>query len=76
MADDLSFVSTPEEAVTETIVYCLRTIPGEPALGLLLRADESELFTRGATSSQAIALGGRDAAALSRRLGVPRSRRR
>jgi AcrR family transcriptional regulator len=57
MADDLSFVSTPEEAVTETVVYCLRTIPGEPALGLLLRADESELFTRGATSSQAIALG-------------------
>jgi AcrR family transcriptional regulator len=57
MADDLSFVSTPEEAVTEAVVYCLRTIPAEPALGLLLRADESELFTRGATSSQAIALG-------------------
>ena len=57
MAADLSFVSTPAEAVIETILYSLRKLPTEPALGLLLRAGETELFTRGATSSKAIALG-------------------
>ncbi len=57
MANDLAFVSTPAEAVTETVIYCLRNIPSEPSLGLLLRADESDLFAKGVTSSQAIALG-------------------
>ena len=57
MAKDLSFVATAEDAVTETIIYCLHALPVEPSLGLLLRAGETELFTRGAMSSQAIALG-------------------
>lgn len=57
MTRDLSFVATPVDAVVETVVYCLQNMPTEPALGLLLRAGETELFTRGATSSKAIALG-------------------
>jgi AcrR family transcriptional regulator len=66
MARDLSHVRTVGDAVTETIIYCLNSIPDEPALGLLLKAGETELFTRGATSSRAIALG----ASMLRRLPV------
>ena len=57
MAHDLSFVTTPNQAVTEAIVYCLHSIPAEPSLSLLLRASEADFFTRGAISSPAIALG-------------------
>jgi AcrR family transcriptional regulator len=57
MARELSEVTTPAQAVTETVLYCLRTLPDEPSLGLLLRVGDGELFTRGATSSRAIALG-------------------
>lgn len=57
MARDLAYVSSPAEAVTETVLYCLRVLPEEPALGLMLRAGQAELFTRGGTSPRAIALG-------------------
>jgi AcrR family transcriptional regulator len=57
MASDLDYVATPADAITETVLYCLRKIPSEPSLGLMLRAGETELFTRGATSSRAIQLG-------------------
>ena len=66
MHADLSSVSTPTEAVTETIIYCLRALPAEPYLGLLLRAGQTELFTREATSSKAVALG----AAMLRRFPI------
>jgi AcrR family transcriptional regulator len=57
MAKDLAYVATPAEAVTETVIYCLRRLPSEPSLGLMLRAGETELFTREATSAQAVHLG-------------------
>jgi AcrR family transcriptional regulator len=57
MAQALSFVTTPNQAVTESIVYSLRSIPTEPSLSLLLRATEADVFTRGAISSPAIHLG-------------------
>lgn len=53
----LSHVSTPVEAATEAMVFTLQTLPNEPYLGLLLRAGENELFSRGATSSMALSLG-------------------
>jgi AcrR family transcriptional regulator len=66
MAKDLAYVSTPAQAVSETVLYCLHTLPTEPTLGLLLRVGDAELFTRHATSSQAVSLG----AGMLRRLGV------
>ncbi len=44
MAQELSFVTTPNQAVTEAIVYSLRSIPADPSLSLLLRASETEFF--------------------------------
>jgi len=66
MGEALAQVRTPADAVVETIVYCLDVLPTEPALGLMLRAGETEFFTTGATSSSAIELG----AEMLRRLPV------
>lgn len=66
MGQELAHVRTPADAVVETIVYCLDVLPDEPALGLMLRAGETEFFTSEATSSGAIELG----AEMLRRLPV------
>jgi AcrR family transcriptional regulator len=57
MQAHLAYVRTPEEAVTESIVFSLNTIPTEPYIGLLLQAGENEMFSRGATSSRAMSYG-------------------
>ena len=51
MAVALSDVHTPQDAITETIIYCLRVLPDEPMIGLMVRAGETEFFTREATSA-------------------------
>lgn len=66
MGSELAWVRSVDDAITETILYCLRRLPDEPALGLMLREGEGELFTREATSSGAVALG----AEMLRRLDV------
>ncbi|HNP58440.1 MAG TPA: TetR/AcrR family transcriptional regulator [Gordonia sp. (in: high G+C Gram-positive bacteria)] len=66
MAVALSDVHTPQDAITETIIYCLRVLPDEPMIGLMVRAGETEFFTREATSASAVALG----AQMLRRLDV------
>lgn len=66
MGEALADVRTAEDAIVETILYCLRVLPEEPALGLMLRAGETEFFTQEATSSGAVALG----AEMLRRLPV------
>ncbi len=66
MAAALSEVRTADDAAVETILYCLKAMPAEPALGLMLRAGATEFFTREATSSSAVALG----AEMLRRLPV------
>ena len=53
-----SFGSAAEVAV-ESVVFAVRTVPGEPHLGLLLVAGEADFFTAEVTSSQAFALGAR-----------------
>ena len=53
-----SFASAAEAAV-ESVVYAVRTLPGEPYLGLLLQAGETDSFTTGATSPIAFSLGAR-----------------
>jgi AcrR family transcriptional regulator len=57
MAQELSFVTTPNQAITEAIIHSLRSIPAVPSLSLLLRATEADVFTRGTISSPAIELG-------------------
>ncbi|WP_132992801.1 TetR/AcrR family transcriptional regulator [Gordonia zhaorongruii] len=66
MGNALGWVRTADDAITETIIYCLHALPDEPALGLMLRLGETEFFTREATSSSAVALG----AEMLRRLPV------
>ncbi|MDL9935293.1 TetR/AcrR family transcriptional regulator [Gordonia sp. ABSL1-1] len=57
MSADLADVHTPQDAITETIMYCLRVLPEEPAIGLMVRAGQTDLFTREATTASAVELG-------------------
>jgi AcrR family transcriptional regulator len=53
-----SFGSAAEVAV-ESVVFGVRTVPGEPYLGLLLQAGEADFFTAAVTSPPAFSLGAR-----------------
>lgn len=41
---------SPAEAVVEGILYCLRTVPDDPRLNLLLQLGDTATFSRAATS--------------------------
>ncbi|MEV0663570.1 TetR/AcrR family transcriptional regulator [Actinomadura luteofluorescens] len=53
----LQGIGDPAEAVVEGMIFCVRTIPGEPRLSLLLQLEDSAAFGRGATTADAIAYG-------------------
>ncbi len=53
-----SFGSAGEVAV-ESVVFAVRTVPGEPHLGLLLQAGEADFFTVGVISPLAFSYGAR-----------------
>ncbi|MEU0791075.1 TetR/AcrR family transcriptional regulator [Amycolatopsis sp. NPDC005961] len=53
-----SFGSAVEVAV-ESVVFAVRTLPGEPHLGLLLQAGEADFFTVGVISPLAFSYGAR-----------------
>ncbi|MBW8482363.1 TetR/AcrR family transcriptional regulator [Actinomadura parmotrematis] len=53
----LQGTTDPAEAVVEGLVFCVRTIPTEPHLSLLLQVGDSGAFARGATTADAIAYG-------------------
>ncbi|MFV2172904.1 TetR/AcrR family transcriptional regulator [Actinomadura sp. LOL_016] len=55
----LQGISEPAEAVVEGMIFCVRTIPTEPRLSLLLQLSDSGAFGRGATTADAIAYGAR-----------------
>ncbi|GAB2854466.1 TetR/AcrR family transcriptional regulator [Actinocorallia aurea] len=55
----LQGVTEPAEAVVEGMVFCVRTIPTEPRLSLLLQVGDSGAFGRGATTADAIGYGAR-----------------
>ncbi|TDC97987.1 TetR/AcrR family transcriptional regulator [Actinomadura sp. 7K507] len=57
MVAHLQGISDPAEAVVEGMVFCVRTIPTEPHLSLLLQIGDSGAFGRGATTGDAIAYG-------------------
>jgi AcrR family transcriptional regulator len=50
-------IGDPAEAVVEGMIFCVRTIPSEPQLSLLLQLEDSAAFGRGATTADAIAYG-------------------
>lgn len=52
-------ITDPAEAVVEGMVFCVRTIPAEPRVSLLLHLGDSTAFARGATTPTTIAYGAR-----------------
>ncbi|GAB2762291.1 TetR/AcrR family transcriptional regulator [Nocardioides salsibiostraticola] len=57
MESHLASATTPIEAVVEATVFALDEIPREPRIGLLLEADDQDLFGRGVTSALGFDLG-------------------
>ncbi|TDC71815.1 TetR family transcriptional regulator [Actinomadura sp. GC306] len=53
----LQGIGDPAEAVVEGMVFCVRTIPTEPRLSLVLQLGDSSAFGRGATTADTIAYG-------------------
>lgn len=59
MERHLTAFDSPAEVAVESVVFGVRTLPGEPYLGLLLQAGESDFFTGAVTSAQSFSLGAR-----------------
>ncbi|MFC7308858.1 TetR/AcrR family transcriptional regulator [Streptomyces monticola] len=57
MIAHLQGITDPAEAVVEGMVFCVRTIPAEPRVSLLLQLGDTTAFGRGATTKDAIAYG-------------------
>ncbi|MFI6519730.1 TetR/AcrR family transcriptional regulator [Spirillospora sp. NPDC050679] len=57
MIAHLQGITDPAEAVVEGMVFCVRTIPTEPRLSLLLQLGDTGAFGRGATTGDTIAYG-------------------
>ncbi|MER5257381.1 TetR/AcrR family transcriptional regulator [Streptomyces sp. NPDC002855] len=47
----------PAEAVVEGMIFCVRTIPAEPRLSLLLQLEDTTAFGRGTTTQDTITYG-------------------
>jgi AcrR family transcriptional regulator len=57
MIAHIGAATTPAEAVVEGFLFCLRTVPGDSRLTLLLELGDAATFTRTATSAETIAYG-------------------
>ncbi|MFF1711954.1 TetR/AcrR family transcriptional regulator [Streptomyces sp. NPDC058268] len=57
MIAHLHGITDPAEAVVEGMVFCIRTIPAEPRLSLLLQLKDTTAFGRGTTTQDTIAYG-------------------
>jgi AcrR family transcriptional regulator len=57
MQAHLATTVTPAEAAIESVVFAVRAIPREPYIGLLFQAGETDVFSRGVTSSMALSVG-------------------
>ncbi|MER6134048.1 TetR/AcrR family transcriptional regulator [Streptomyces sp. NPDC001815] len=57
MIAHLQGTTDPAEAVVEGMVFCVRTIPTEPRLSLLLQLGDTAAFGRGTTTRETIAYG-------------------
>ncbi|WP_103335477.1 TetR/AcrR family transcriptional regulator [Amycolatopsis sp. CA-126428] len=59
MERHLATSGTAAEAAVESVVFAVRTLPGEPHMGLLLQAGEADFFTDGVVSPLAFSYGAR-----------------
>lgn len=59
MERHLTSFGSPAEVAVESVVFAVRTLPGEPRLGLLLQAGEADFFTEGVVSPLAFSYGAR-----------------
>ncbi|MBE1495312.1 AcrR family transcriptional regulator [Amycolatopsis lexingtonensis] len=59
MERHLATFGTATEVAVESVVWAVRTVPGEPHLGLLLQAGEADFFTDGVISPLAFSFGTR-----------------
>jgi len=59
MERHLATFGTAAEAAVESVVFAVRTLPGEPHMGLLLQAGEADYFTDGVVSPLAFSYGAR-----------------
>jgi AcrR family transcriptional regulator len=57
MQGHLATATSPAEAAIESVVFAVQAIPQEPYIGLLFQAGETDVFSRGVTSSTAFSLG-------------------
>jgi AcrR family transcriptional regulator len=57
MQRHLATATSPAEAAIESVVFAVQAIPQEPYIGLLFQAGETDVFSRGVTSSTAFSLG-------------------
>lgn len=57
MQSHLASAQTPAEAAVESIVFAVGAIPNERHIGLLFQAGETDIFSRGVTSSMALSVG-------------------
>ncbi len=57
MERHLAKSTTPAEAAIESVVFAVRAIPNEPYIGVLFQAGETDIFSRGVTSSMALSVG-------------------
>jgi AcrR family transcriptional regulator len=57
MAAHLGQFTTPADVAIESIVWSVQTIPHERFIGALLQAGETDVFSRGVTSSLALSVG-------------------
>lgn len=59
MERHLAAFGTAAEAAVESVLFAVRTLPGEPHMGLLLQAGEADFFTDGVVSPLAFSYGAR-----------------
>jgi AcrR family transcriptional regulator len=59
MERHLATFGTAAEAAVESVVFAVRTLPGEPHMGLLLQAGEADFFTDGVITPLAFSYGAR-----------------
>jgi AcrR family transcriptional regulator len=59
MIDHLAGRTNPAEAVVEGFLFCLRSVPDDPRLTLLLQRGDPATFARAATSPETIEFGAR-----------------
>ena len=57
MERHLATFGSAVEVAVESVLFAVRTLPGEPHLGLLLRAGEADFFTEGVLSPMAFSYG-------------------